>query len=70
MPKSNNRYSLKFDRFGHKAGTVVYDPVVYDYGLASDDSRYTGIEHITVTLDPAGDYPVFTVARHDVEPLS
>jgi len=63
-------YELKFDRFGHKAGTIVYDPRVYDYNLARDDSRYTGIEHISVTLDPSGGYPVFSVARHDVEPVS
>lgn len=60
-------YRLKFDRFGHKAGTIVYDPAVYDYGLSSDDSRYTGITHVSVTLDPAGGYPLFTVAEHDLE---
>ena len=63
-------YRLKSDRFGHKAGTVVYDSVKYDYGLANDDSRLTGIPHVSVTLDPSGDYPVFTVAEHDLEPVS
>jgi len=62
-------YTLKFDRFGHKAGTVVYDSRKHDYGLASDDTRITGVPHISVTLDPSGDYPVFTVAEHDLESL-
>lgn len=60
-------YRLKSDRFGHPAGTIVYDSRKHDYGLANDDTRYTGIPHISVTLDENGDYPVFTVAEHDLE---
>lgn len=64
-------YTLKVDRFDHKAGTTVFDPIVYDYGLARDDTRYSGgVEHISVTLDPSGGYPVFTVPKRDLEPLS
>lgn len=62
-------YTLKFDIHGHKAGTVVYDSRKYDYGLASDDSRFTGIPHVAVTLDPSGGYPVFTVPQRDLESL-
>lgn len=61
---------LKFDRFGHKAGTQVYRVSKYDYGLANDDSRFTGIPHMSVTLDPAGDYPFFTVAEGEIEYVS
>ena len=43
------------------AGTSVYSARGYDYGLASDDTRMTGVEHTSVTLDPNGDYPVFTI---------
>lgn len=68
-------YQLRVDRcfdgvVAHKAGTIVYESRGYDYGLASDDSRYTGIEHKSVTLDPTGDYPFFTVPVRDLEPLS
>lgn len=61
---------LKFDRFGHAAGTRVYRATKYDYGLANDDSRFTGIPHISVTLDPTGDYPTFTVAEDEIEYVS
>lgn len=47
-----------------KAGDAVYDQRGHDYGLASDDTRITGIEHVTVTLNENGDYPGFTVPKH------
>lgn len=43
-----------------KAGTIVYKQSGYDYGLAADDTRMTGIPHISVTLNPDGGYPGFT----------
>lgn len=63
-------YRLKIDRFGHTAGTIVYDSRKYDYGLANDDTRLFGIEHVSVTLEPDGDYPCFTVPKHDLEEMS
>ena len=60
-------YKLLKDRFGNKAGTIVYKQKYHDYGLASDDTRITGIEHISVTLNSDGDYPGFTVSIHDIE---
>lgn len=36
------------------------------YGLASDDSRDTGIEHISVSCEMNGT-PYFTIPRMDVE---
>lgn len=53
-------YRLLTDRFEHTAGTVVYRAIGHDYGMASDDTRLTGEEHISVTLDPDGGYPFFT----------
>lgn len=44
-----------------KAGTVVYRLAKSDYGLARDDTDATGIPHVSVTLNPDGDYPSFTV---------
>lgn len=41
-------------------GTTVYKCRRTDYGCASDDTRLTGIEHISVTLNKDGDYPFFT----------
>jgi hypothetical protein len=52
-----------------KAGTTVYDCHMYDYGCANDDTRFTGIEHTSVTLDPAGGYPFFTVPVTDLEEI-
>ena len=62
-------YRLKNDRFDHKAGTVVYAQKYHDYGLASDDTRHTGIEHVSVSLKPDGGYPGFTVPKHQLEPI-
>lgn len=53
-----------------KAGTTVYSCKGWDYGCANDDSRATGIEHTSVTLDPEGDYPFFTVPKSDLKPLT
>jgi hypothetical protein len=52
-----------------EAGDVVFDQKGYDYGLASDDTRMTGIYHVSVTKKPDGDYPGFTIPRDDLEPM-
>jgi hypothetical protein len=61
------KYRLKNDRFDWPAGTIVYPLLNYDYGLACADTRATGIEHISVTQDPAGGYPSVTVTHADIE---
>lgn len=48
-------------------GEIVYDSASHDYGLANDDSRVTGIEHISVTKDPAGRHPFFTIPKQDLK---
>jgi hypothetical protein len=52
-----------------KAGTLVYDCKGHDYGCANDDTRMTGIEHQSVTLNADGDYPFFTVPTRDLEKI-
>jgi hypothetical protein len=52
-----------------KAGQVVFDCIKHDYGCAADDTRFTGVAHQSVTLDPSGDYPFFTVPTCDLERL-
>lgn len=54
-------YKLLDERFGNEAGTTVYECKYHDFGLARDDTNYSGEEHISVTLSPTGDYPFFTV---------
>lgn len=39
------------------------------YGCANDDTRDTGIEHVSVSLNESGE-PFFTIPREDIEPLS
>src|SRR5262249_52283497 len=53
----------------YPAGTICYDLMGHDYGLASDDTRITGMQHVSVTLDPTGDYPSFTVVASSLEEL-
>ena len=54
-------YILTKPRFEYKKGTVVYDYNGYDYGLSNDDTYDSGIDHISVTVDPKGSTPFFTV---------
>lgn len=50
-----------------KEGHPVYRCINYDYGLAADDTAFTGVKHISVTLQPDGGYPYFTVPERDLE---
>lgn len=47
-----------------KTGTTAYGLAFHDYGLARDDTNNTGVEHMSITLDPDGNYPGFTHPRH------
>lgn len=53
-----------------KIGSYVYECTKPDYGCASDDTRFTGVDHISVTLDKTGDYPFFTIPAQDLEEVS
>jgi hypothetical protein len=50
-----------------KIGETVYKAAFHDYGCAGDDTRRTGIEHISVTRNPDGDYPFFTIPLVDLD---
>lgn len=52
-----------------KAGTIVYELMKSDYGLACDDSNATGVHHVSVTLNHDGDYPSFTYPFHLLEEI-
>lgn len=54
------KYILLNDRFEHKAGTIVFKATSHDYGLARDDTNYTGEDHVSVSLKEDGAYPFFT----------
>jgi hypothetical protein len=60
------KYQLVNKRFEHEAGTIVYDFKGYDYGCARDDWMESGIDHNTMTLDPEGGGPFFTVPVTDI----
>lgn len=67
-------YRMKKDRvlsgqIKARAGDVVYDLVLHDYGLARDDTVAFGVLHKSVTLHPGGVYPGFTVPDADLETL-
>lgn len=51
-----------------EVGQTVYSCKGYDYGCANDDSRRLNLRHVSVTLDPEGDYPFFTIPAEDLEP--
>lgn len=65
--KLENKMKLLEDRFGHKAGTTIYEFAGHDYGCRSQDEFYTQKPHMVVTLDPDGDGPFFTVPTEEVE---
>lgn len=52
-----------------KAETIVYRLAKHDYGLSRDDTNMLGVECISVTLDPTGDYPFFTVPLNDLDEI-
>ena len=65
--KPKIKMKLSRERFGKPAGTEVFKCQEYDYGLARDDTNMTGVDHISVSLNPDGDYPLFTVSEADIE---
>ena len=50
-------------------GTVVYRCLRSDYGLSFLDSVSDGEPYISVTLDPNGNYPFFTIPVRLLEPI-
>ena len=52
-----------------QVGDIVVKCKMHDYGLASDDTRITGIEHVSVTKDPEGGWPSFTIPKAHLEQL-
>lgn len=58
---ARKRYIVKYDTQYHKKGEIVYKNAFHDYGLASEDSRLTGVEHMSVSRKENGDYPYSTI---------
>lgn len=50
-------------------GSTIFECIKPDYGGASDDTQITGVEHISVTDDPDGGYPYFTISVFDIQEL-
>jgi hypothetical protein len=61
---------VKHDTTFFQEGDVVYEQTGYDYGLANDDTRYTGIPHQTVTYNPDGSYPGSTIPTSALEEIT
>lgn len=55
---------------GATKGTIVYKCAKSDYGCASDDTRITGVQHISITFKSDGDYPFFTHPLKYLEKVS
>jgi len=51
-----------------KAGDIVYDCAGHDYGVSNDDTRFTGVKHVSVTINKDGNYPFFTVPESSLKP--
>jgi hypothetical protein len=63
---------LRADRAANKDiknGDIVFNSMMHDYGCSNDDTRYTGIEHISVTLKEDGSYPFFTIPIRDLQEI-
>jgi hypothetical protein len=50
-------------------GDVVYEFVKYDYGLAADDTIFTGVKHVSVTREP-NDVSSFTIPLSDLREIA
>lgn len=71
-PKETGKWRVKMERIlggtvYAKVGDIVYDQKGYDYGLAKDDSYFSGQEHITVTKNSDGSTPGFTIPKSHLE---
>jgi hypothetical protein len=53
-----------------KAGVIVYDCILPNYGVKSDDERMFGYECRSITRDEKGSYPFVIVPARDLEPLT
>lgn len=62
-------YRLRTVYDGSKKGETVYDFMLCDYGMASEDSRHFGEDYVSVTRDPNGVSPSFTVPKSILEPV-
>jgi hypothetical protein len=60
MIEPSTPYILREAHAGYPAGTVLFKLAFHDYGLAGDDTRATGVQHVSMTLNPTGDYPGHT----------
>jgi len=50
-------------------GTIVYQCAEPDYGTALEDTLWTNRLHVSVTLDPSGGYPFFTIEKARLQEL-
>jgi hypothetical protein len=48
-------------------GSTVFQCWETDYGLSQDDTVTFGTMHISVTFDPDGGYPFFTIPLEDLK---
>ena len=65
--KKNLMYRLKNRRLGFPEGTLVYSCKVYDFNLAEEDTQESGLYHLSVSTNPGGGYPVFTVQPNELD---
>jgi hypothetical protein len=52
----------------HEIGTICYRLSGWDHGCAYSDSLQSGIAYVSMTLDPNGDYPGFSIPLQNLEP--
>lgn len=60
------KYQVNANTQFFKKGDVVYDLINYDYGLARDDTNFTGVYHVSVTRNADGGYPSCTIPLHNL----
>jgi hypothetical protein len=61
------QYKLIEEHAGVSAGSIVFKSTVYDYGLAAEDTKDTGIMHVSVSQKKDGCYPLITVPVYKLE---
>ena len=69
MIKYDTPYIILRDTDRNMVGKTVYRASGCDYGCSSDDSRMTGIPHVSMTLDENGGYPFFTMSEYDLKEI-
>ena len=64
------KYQVNDNTRFFKKGDIVYELIKTDYGLARNDTHFTGVYHVSVTRNENGDWPSCTIPLHNLTEIN